>query len=107
MTRGRRLAVRLLTAPIVLYRYTLSAFMGRECRYLPTCSEYAEDAIAKNGPWKGGWLALSRLCRCNPWGPSGYDPVPDLGHEHHPAWAPWRYGRWTGAHIGRQLDKTP
>jgi putative membrane protein insertion efficiency factor len=96
----------LLKAPIIFYRYTLSAFIGRECRYLPTCSEYAEEAIEKNGPWKGLWLALSRICRCNPWATSGFDPVPDSSNEHHPLWAPWRYGRWSGAHIKRKLDKT-
>ncbi|MGB6388364.1 MAG: membrane protein insertion efficiency factor YidD, partial [Methyloceanibacter sp.] len=47
----------------------------------------------RNGAWKGGWLALSRLCRCHPWGSHGFDPVPDLSAEHHP-FAPWRYGRW-------------
>ena len=62
-----------LKAPIILYRYTLSAFAGRECRYLPTCSQYAEQAIEKNGPWKGLWLALSRLLRCSPWGASAKD----------------------------------
>jgi len=96
----------LLKAPIVLYRYTFSVFMGRECRYLPTCSEYAEEAIEKNGSWKGLWLALARLCRCNPWGSSGFDPVPDLSREQHVWWAPWRYGRWRSAHIERELDKS-
>lgn len=95
MTIGRKIAVAAMKAPILLYRYTLSAFMGRECRYLPTCSEYAEEAIEKNGPWKGGWLALARLSRCHPWGPSGFDPVPDLSNESHP-FAPWHYGRWRG-----------
>lgn len=95
MTIGRKVAVAAMKAPILLYRYTLSAFMGRECRYLPTCSEYAEEAIEKNGPWKGGWLALARLSRCHPWGSSGFDPVPDLSNEAHP-FAPWRYGRWQG-----------
>ena len=107
MKIGNSILKALLKAPIILYRYTLSAFMGRECRYLPTCSEYAEQAIEMNGPWKGLWLALARLMRCSPWGTSGFDPVPNLSGEHHPWWAPWRYGRWSGAHIERKLDNSP
>lgn len=107
MRIGNAIITGMLKAPILLYRYSLSAFAGRECRYLPTCSEYAEQAIEDNGPWKGFWLALSRLWRCSPWGASGFDPVPDLRDERHPWWAPWRYGRWSGAHIKRQLDNTP
>ena len=106
MTLGQTLAKALLKAPILLYRYSLSAFAGRECRYLPTCSEYAEEAIDKNGAWRGSWLALARLCRCHPWGPSGYDPVPDVTAERHP-FAPWRYGRWTGHHIVQRPDDGP
>ena len=99
MTLVQRIARIIVKAPILVYRYTLSAFAGRECRYLPTCSEYAVEAIDKNGAWKGLWLALARLARCNPWGASGYDPAPDLSTEQHPWWAPWRYGRWRGKHI--------
>ncbi len=106
MTRSRKAVLALIKTPIIVYRYTFSAFAGRECRYLPTCSEYAEEAIERNGAWKGFWLALSRLARCNPWGPSGFDPVPDLRDEYHPWWAPWRFGRWSGAHIKQRLDKT-
>lgn len=101
----RKTAAALVKAPITLYRYTFSAFVGRECRYLPTCSQYAEEAIDRNGAWKGLWLTLARICRCNPWGPSGFDPVPDLKNEHHPAWAAWRYGRWSGRQLGPNLDK--
>jgi putative membrane protein insertion efficiency factor len=78
---------------IALYRLTLSPLVGTDCRYLPTCSDYAREAIETNGAWKGGWLTLARLCRCHPWGSHGLDPVPDLTSEHH-AFAPWRYGRW-------------
>lgn len=102
---GGRMAIAVVKAPIIIYRYTFSAFAGRECRYLPTCSEYADEAISKNGAWKGLWLALARLARCNPWGGSGFDPVPDLSQEHH-RWTPWRYGRWTGRHLHDDLDKT-
>jgi uncharacterized protein len=89
---GRDLAKALLLAPIMAYRFTISPFLGVNCRHLPTCSDYAREAIAKNGAWKGGWLTLARLCRCHPWGSHGFDPVPDLAGEHHP-FAPWRYGR--------------
>jgi len=58
------------------YKLTLSPLIGRQCRFLPTCSEYAADALIGHGPWRGSWLAARRLCRCNPWGGSGYDPIP-------------------------------
>lgn len=106
MSIARKFAVAALKAPILLYRYTLSAFIGRECRYLPTCSEYAVEAIDRNGPWKGLWLGISRVCRCNPRGGSGYDPVPDLTGESH-SLAPWRYGRWTGRHLDAGPEPRP
>jgi len=58
------------------YKLTLSPLIGRQCRFLPTCSEYAAEALISHGPWRGGALAVRRLCRCNPWGGSGYDPPP-------------------------------
>ena len=61
---------------IRVYQYTLSPFIGRSCRYTPTCSAYSVEAIQKYGPFKGGWMALKRIASCNPWGGSGYDPVP-------------------------------
>ncbi len=61
---------------IRIYQYTLSPFIGRSCRYTPTCSVYSVEAINKYGPFKGGWMALKRVLSCNPWGGSGYDPVP-------------------------------
>jgi putative membrane protein insertion efficiency factor len=61
---------------IRIYQYTLSPFIGRSCRYTPTCSVYSVEAIKKYGPFKGGWMALKRVLSCNPWGGSGYDPVP-------------------------------
>ena len=83
----------LMKAPVIAYRWTLKPLIGNECRHLPSCSEYALEAIDKNGPWRGGWLSLSRLCRCHPWGTSGFDPPPDISREHH-RWQPWRYGCW-------------
>lgn len=61
---------------IKLYQWTLSPLIGRACRYTPTCSNYGLEAIRKYGPFKGGWLTLKRVLSCNPWGGSGYDPVP-------------------------------
>jgi uncharacterized protein len=70
-------AARLAVGLIALYRLTFSAILGRSCRFLPTCSEYAQDAIRKHGLPRGGWLALRRVARCHPWGGSGFDPVPE------------------------------
>ncbi len=85
-------------APIYCYRLTLRPWLGWPCRHLPTCSDYALEAVDKNGAWKGLWLIVSRLLRCQPWGTAGVDPVPDLTSECY-RFQPWRYGRWTGKHI--------
>ena len=77
-----------------LYRVSLSAFIGRNCRYLPTCSAYMDEALALHGLWAGGWLGLSRLCRCHPWGGQGFDPVPLALPPQADALHPWRYGTW-------------
>ncbi len=61
---------------IKLYQCTLSPLIGHACRYTPTCSNYGLEAIRKYGPFKGGWLTIKRVLSCNPWGGSGYDPVP-------------------------------
>lgn len=58
------------------YQYAISPFLGRSCRYVPTCSEYMVDAVQKHGAFRGGWLGVKRVCRCHPWHPGGYDPVP-------------------------------
>lgn len=65
-----------MLALIAFYRTCISPLLPPACRYTPTCSQYAQEAIKKYGPFKGGWLALKRILRCNPWGGSGYDPVP-------------------------------
>lgn len=65
-----------LLALIWLYQKLLSPFLGNNCRYDPTCSAYAEQALREHGALRGGWLALKRIGRCHPWGRSGYDPVP-------------------------------
>jgi putative membrane protein insertion efficiency factor len=58
------------------YQLVVSPILGPRCRHLPSCSEYTSEAIAVHGPVRGGWLGLRRILRCNPWGTSGYDPVP-------------------------------
>lgn len=66
----------LLLLPIKFYKMCISPMLPPACRYQPTCSEYALQAIKKHGPFRGTWLAIKRICRCHPWGGSGYDPVP-------------------------------
>lgn len=70
----------LLKAPIHFYRWFLSPFLGGQCRYYPTCSAYALEAIDEHGAWRGSGLALKRICRCHPWGGAGLDPVPRGRH---------------------------
>ena len=79
---------------IQLYRLSLSGLVGRNCRYLPTCSAYMDEAMARHGFWPGGWLGMSRLCRCHPWGDDGFDPVPLRLNAGADALHSWRYGHW-------------
>ncbi len=58
------------------YRYLISPMLPRACRFHPSCSEYAEEALERHGAWRGTWLATRRVCRCGPWHEGGYDPVP-------------------------------
>lgn len=67
----------LIKLPIHFYRWFLSPFLGGHCRFHPTCSVYALEAIEAHGAWWGGGLALKRLGRCHPWGGAGHDPVPE------------------------------
>lgn len=66
----------LIALPVRGYRLLLSPWLGRSCRFQPTCSEYALDALREHGGLRGTALAAGRICRCHPWGGSGYDPVP-------------------------------
>ncbi|HUN20282.1 MAG TPA: membrane protein insertion efficiency factor YidD [Muribaculaceae bacterium] len=66
----------LLRLPIYFYRYCISPMKPPTCRFTPTCSQYAIEALCKYGPLKGLWLTVRRILRCHPWGGSGYDPVP-------------------------------
>ena len=92
-------------ALIRAYKLTLSPFVGRDCRYLPTCSAYAADAVTAHGAWKGSWMAAARLCRCHPWGGSGYDPAPAVADA--PWWAPWMVGDWAWGKRTAGLQARP
>jgi uncharacterized protein len=70
------LVARVLIVPIRVYQLTLSRLLPPSCRFAPSCSAYAIAALRRHGALRGGWLALRRIGRCHPWGPSGYDPVP-------------------------------
>jgi putative membrane protein insertion efficiency factor len=72
---GRLLAWPLL-ALVGLYRLAISPWLGNNCRYEPTCSAYALEALRRHGAFRGSWLAAKRIARCHPWGGSGHDPVP-------------------------------
>ena len=71
-----------LISLIRVYRYLLSPFLGPSCRYYPTCSQYALEAIETHGAIRGTWLALKRVSSCHPWHEGGYDPVPGTEHRH-------------------------
>jgi putative membrane protein insertion efficiency factor len=84
----------LARAAVKGYRLTLSPLIGSNCRHLPTCSQYADEAFACHGFWAGGWMTLARLLRCQPFGTSGLDFVPDPLPPRARWYLPWRYGRW-------------
>ncbi|WP_363322887.1 membrane protein insertion efficiency factor YidD [uncultured Sunxiuqinia sp.] len=67
----------LLLLPVYFYKYAISPLTPASCRHVPTCSQYAVDAVKIHGPFKGFWLAVRRISKCHPWGTHGYDPVPD------------------------------
>ena len=73
---------RLLLGLIAGYRYLLSPLLGPSCRFYPTCSVYAGEAIETHGALKGSWLAVKRILKCHPWHPGGVDPVPPAEPRH-------------------------
>lgn len=73
----RRLIVRIIKG----YSFLISPLLGPSCRFYPTCSHYAADAVERHGVLKGGWLATRRIARCHPWHEGGVDPVPELKHQ--------------------------
>jgi len=86
------------------YRYTLSPLVGFRCRHLPTCSQYADEALDRFGLWAGGWMTLARLLRCQPWGTSGLDFVPQALPEKSRWYMPWRHGRWRGTNCAPRAE---
>jgi putative membrane protein insertion efficiency factor len=67
----------LLVLLVRAYQLCISPFLGQNCRFYPSCSQYAIEAINRHGSMKGGWLSAKRLCKCHPWHPGGLDPVPE------------------------------
>ncbi|KEG20141.1 membrane protein insertion efficiency factor YidD [Bartonella bacilliformis] len=93
-TPGRLLG----TGLIRLYQITLSNFTGNQCRYMPTCSEYTYEAIARHGLWAGAWMGFFRIVCCNPFGTHGFDPVPtSLGSSYY-FYKPWCYRKISTKH---------
>ncbi|HZB37235.1 MAG TPA: membrane protein insertion efficiency factor YidD [Beijerinckiaceae bacterium] len=95
----KRLPRRTAHALIRGYQLTLSGFVGRHCRHLPSCSDYVDEAIERHGLWAGGWMGLARICRCGPGGTSGLDLVPDALPQRSAWYKPWAYGNWRGVNA--------
>ncbi len=76
MKTAKKVIEFIVLLPVYFYRYAISPLTPPSCRYTPTCSAYAIEAVKKHGVIKGGWLATKRILSCHPWGGSGYDPVP-------------------------------
>lgn len=96
----RKTPGRLLGTGIVrIYQLTLSGFIGNHCRHLPTCSEYAYEAIARHGLWAGGFMGVFRVIRCGPFGTHGFDPVPEKLENRYHWYTPWRYWTIAKKHI--------
>jgi hypothetical protein len=103
---GPWISQRLAAAPrtagralVKLYRFGIAPLIGMNCRHLPSCSEYADEALARYGLWGGGWMTLARLLRCHPWGTHGLDFVPQELPPRARWYLPWRYGRWRGTNA--------
>lgn len=102
-TLPRRAAHLLIRA----YQLSLSSVLGRHCRYLPSCSSYADEAIGRYGLWAGSFMGVARLCRCHPWSNHGFDPVPDRLPEGSSWMKPWRYGDWQGPRRCEPVRPSP
>jgi len=89
---------------IRIYQLTLSSLIGRHCRHEPSCSHYTDEAIEKYGLWAGGWMGAARICRCQPWGTSGYDPVPENLPPGSVWYRPLHYGQWRGPLKCERVD---
>ena len=87
------------------YQLSLSGLIGRHCRHLPSCSEFTDEAIQTHGLWAGGWMGLARICRCQPWGTAGFDPVPQQLPAGAVWYRPYRYGQWRGPLRCDQVEK--
>lgn len=87
-----------LTLPIVFYRRFISPLFGPVCRYQPTCSAYALEALRTHGALRGGWLTVRRIARCHPFRPGGYDPVPPRKGEGPSDLTPHQSGTVIGEH---------
>ena len=72
-----RMLALLLIAGVQAYQFALRPLLVGGCKYYPSCSDYAIEALRRHGPWRGGWLAARRLLRCHPWSRGGFDPVPE------------------------------
>ena len=96
----RRAPRRAGRALVWVYRHTFSPIVGFHCRHLPTCSDYADQALARFGLWAGGWMILARILRCHPFGTAGLDFVPEAVPPRARWFLPWRYGRWRGRNEG-------
>lgn len=80
MAEFRTIVRKAFLLPVYFYRVCISPLTPASCRFTPTCSKYMVEAVMKHGILRGGYLGIKRILRCNPWGGSGYDPVPDEFH---------------------------
>lgn len=100
-TASRDVLRRFVLTAIRFYQAAISPLRPSACRYVPTCSEYARQAVERHGPWRGGWLAVRRVLRCHPLGGRGYDPVPDPKDGNHPSPPDGSDGAEPDARAGR------
>ena len=91
--RGGGLFARLLSGPVLVWRWVISPMLPPSCRFAPSCSEYALEALSRHGAITGTRLTLARIARCHPWGGHGYDPVPERAPERGGRAAPEPEGR--------------